>query len=111
MEYLKTLRATLDAAGATDTMLAAPDSNWDIAKDILADPDLAKAVHAIGCHYPGTHSTPEAVATGKPLWASEDDSTYNNDVGAACFARVISENYVNGELEAVGCAHCTLCSL
>ena len=96
--YLKLLRETLDAAGATETMIVAPDAGWDIAKDILADPDLAKAVHAIGCHYPGTHSSPEAEQTLKPLWASEDDSTYNNDVGAACWARVISENYVNGNM-------------
>ena len=53
----------------------------DIAGDILKDPELAAAVHGIGCHYPGTHSSAEAVQTGKPLWASEDDSTYNNVSG------------------------------
>lgn len=39
-------------------------------------------------HYPGTHSDADALATGKPLWASEDYSTYNDDVGAGCWARV-----------------------
>ena len=39
-------------------------------------------------HYPGTYSDADALATHKPLWASEDYSTYNDDVGAGCWARV-----------------------
>ena len=39
-------------------------------------------------HYPGTFSDTDAMATHKPLWASEDYSTYNNDVGSGCWARV-----------------------
>lgn len=48
----------------------------------------------------GTHSSSQAVQTGKPLWASEDDSTYNNDVGAGCWARIINQNYVGGNMTA-----------
>ena len=62
----------------------------DIANDILKDPVLAQAVHGIGCHYPGTHSTAQAVATGKPLWASEDDSTYNNVRGPRYAVKVVT---------------------
>ena len=40
------------------------------------------------CHYPGTVSTPDAIKTGKALWASEDYSTYNDMVGGGCWARV-----------------------
>ena len=98
--YLKALRTTLDAAGFADTMIVAPDSDWSIAHDILTDPVLAKSVHAIGAHYPGTYSSSEAERTGKPLWASEDDSTYDNNVGAECWARVINQNYVNGNMTA-----------
>ena len=98
--YLKALRVTLDNAGFPNTMIVAPDSGWSIANDILADPVLAASVHAIGCHYPGTHSSSQAEQTMKPLWASEDDSTYNNDVGAECWARVINQNYVNGNMTA-----------
>ena len=128
--YLKQLRASLDAANFSNTKIIAPDSGWDIARDILADPGLASAVHGIGAHYPGMHSSSDAVATGKPLWASEDDSvsfcassapatppppprhrpappptphappaplqTYDNDVGAECWARIINRNYVLG---------------
>lgn len=40
------------------------------------------------CHYPGTLSNNASVLTKKPLWASEDYSTYNDEVGAGCWARV-----------------------
>ena len=39
-------------------------------------------------HYPGTRSDDNAIKSGKQLWASEDYSTYNNDVGAGCWGRV-----------------------
>ena len=39
-------------------------------------------------HYPGTISDADALATHKPLWASEDYSTFNDDIGAGCWARV-----------------------
>jgi galactosylceramidase len=39
-------------------------------------------------HYPGTTSSKNAEYTGKPLWSSEDYSTFNNEVGAGCWARV-----------------------
>ena len=97
--YLKTLRKTLDFNGFNNTKIIASDSGWDpISTDVLNDPDLAAAVHGIGCHYPGMSSSASAIKTGKPLWASEDDSTYDNDVGAECFARIISRNYVVGSM-------------
>ena len=39
-------------------------------------------------HYPGTNSPDSAKKTGKKLWASEDYSTFNDDTGAGCWARV-----------------------
>ena len=101
--YIEILRATLDAAGFPDTKIVAPDNaGWSIASDILNSKNgtLGKAIFGIGSHYPGTFSTPDAEKTGKQLWASEDDSTYNNAVGAACWARIINQNYVNGNMSA-----------
>eukprot|EP00759_Apiculatamorpha_spiralis_P041702 PhF_6_TR40219/c0_g1_i1/m.59754/K01202/GALC; galactosylceramidase len=98
--YLKALRRTLDSNGFPNTKIVAPDSDWSIAGDILKDPELAEAVYGLGAHYPGTTSTPDAVKTDKPLWASEDDSTYNNNIGAGCWARIINQNYVNGNMTA-----------
>jgi len=67
---------------------------------VNADPAFAKAIWGLGAHYPNMVSGPDAEATGKPLWASEEDSTYNNAVGAACWARVINQNYVRGQMSA-----------
>ena len=95
------IRSTFDFALDCTNILSSPDNfGWDIAKDILDSPTLAEAIFAIGSHYPGTTSTSDAEKTGKPLWASEDDSTYNNAVGAACWARIINQNYVNGNMTA-----------
>jgi len=47
-------------------------------------------IHCFSCHYPGTVSDAASVKTNKPLWASEDYSTFNDNVGAGCWARVRS---------------------
>ena len=113
IEYIETLRAALDDAGFAQTMIVAPDRDWSIADDILLVPELADSVYAIGmfyltyakhclchrsqgCHYPGTRSSIAAKLTEKPLWASEDMSTYNDLRGAGCWARILNQNYVNG---------------
>lgn len=49
-------------------------------------------------HYPGTKTVQSAILTGKKLWSSEDYSTFNNDVGAGCWARILNQNYVNGNM-------------
>lgn len=49
-------------------------------------------------HYPGTVTTHQAVQTGKQLWSSEDYSTFNDNVGAGCWARILNQNYVNGNM-------------
>lgn len=96
IDYIKTLRMMLDSRGFNKTLIIAADEHWEISKDILADAELSKAIHAIGCHYPGTKSTDSALNTSKPLWASEDYSTFNNEVGGGCWARILNQNYVNG---------------
>lgn len=49
-------------------------------------------------HYPGTNTVKEALWTQKKLWSSEDYSTFNNDIGAGCWARILNQNYVNGRM-------------
>jgi len=94
VEVLKSFLAQ-DAVTAGIEIVAA-DGSWDVSKDILRNHSFAAAVDIIGCHYPGTNSTPEALKTGKPLWSSEDYSTFNDNVGAGCWARILNQNYVNG---------------
>jgi hypothetical protein len=80
-DYLKLLRQELDNNGFPNTMIVAPDSNWDIATDMLSDPTLDKAVYAIGAHYPGMGSSSDAQKTGHLLLSSEDDSTFGDNIG------------------------------
>lgn len=49
-------------------------------------------------HYPGTKTVPSALLTKKKLWSSEDYSTFNDEVGAGCWARILNQNYVNGNM-------------
>lgn len=98
--YIKTLRKMLDERGFSQTLIIGADESWEIAVDIEKDLDLASTIHAIGCHYPGTKSSAEAQRTGKALWASEDYSTYNDQVGGGCWARILNQNYVNGLITA-----------
>ncbi|KAH9490030.1 hypothetical protein Btru_045075 [Bulinus truncatus] len=96
VEYIKTLRKTLDQRGYQNVSIIAADGKWNITDDILNDHDLANAVYAIGAHYPGTYSPPEAYRTNKSLWASEDYNTFNDETGGGCWARLLNQNYVNG---------------
>ncbi|XP_046548295.1 galactocerebrosidase-like [Haliotis rubra] len=88
--YIKVLRKVLDNNGLQDTLIVAADYfQWDdFATDILNDPELDKAIYAMGVHYPHTNSSSLAQKLGKPLWASEDTS----DKGDANWNR----DYVNG---------------
>lgn len=97
IQYIKTLRKTLDGNGFENTQIVAPDDfGWSIAYDIKKDQDLYNMIHAIGSHYPGTMSTEFAQKTKKSLWASEDYSTFNDEVGGGCWARILNQNYVDG---------------
>lgn len=98
--YLLALRSALDAAGFGSTQIVAADRGWQIATDMRSDAQLDNTVDVVGVHYPGTKSTPDAVALDKPLWASEDMSTYNDLRGAGCWAKILNRNYVIGNMTA-----------
>uniref|UniRef100_A0A8C4N899 Galactocerebrosidase n=1 Tax=Eptatretus burgeri TaxID=7764 RepID=A0A8C4N899_EPTBU len=98
IDYVGVLRQTLDKAGLHSVGIIASDSKWQIVKDIVSDVELSAAVDVIGVHYPGTNSPPAARATKKPLWSSEDYSTFNDAIGAGCWARILNQNYVNGKM-------------
>uniref|UniRef100_A0AAQ4RBA6 Galactocerebrosidase n=1 Tax=Gasterosteus aculeatus aculeatus TaxID=481459 RepID=A0AAQ4RBA6_GASAC len=99
-KYIKVLRNTLDKVGLTGVGIVAADGDWSIANSMLVDPYLTECVEAIGAHYPGTNSPEEALKTQKKLWASEDYSTFNDEVGGGCWARILNQNYVNGLMTA-----------
>jgi O-glycosyl hydrolase len=102
LEWIKRLRGTLDQKGLSRVKIIASDetgqNNWDIAKDILRDPKLSDSIQAIGAHYPGYQSPPEALQTGKPLWASEDGPWRGDWQGARALAKMFNRNYVQGKM-------------
>eukprot|EP00057_Strongylocentrotus_purpuratus_P033022 XP_789829.3 PREDICTED: galactocerebrosidase [Strongylocentrotus purpuratus] len=97
-DYIKLLRKTLDSSGFQNVQLVASDGKFEISYDILTDPELAAAVSILGFHYPGTYVTKYTTETRKTLWSSEDYSTKNDNVGAGCWARILNQNYVNGNM-------------
>ncbi|RMB98842.1 hypothetical protein DUI87_25061 [Hirundo rustica rustica] len=97
-KYIKVLRHYLDRLGLWNVGIIAADGDWSISKEMIVDPYLNDAIEVVGAHYPGTKTVPNAVLTGKKLWSSEDYSTFNNDVGAGCWARILNQNYVNGNM-------------
>jgi galactosylceramidase len=92
--YVKMLRKTLDDAGFEGTRIVAADRGSDICDHLAADADYAKAVDVIGLHYPSDfYPYDNCHALNKPVWASEESSSYDDLNGAACWARVINSHY------------------
>ncbi|XP_071221550.1 galactocerebrosidase isoform X1 [Salvelinus alpinus] len=100
-KYIKLLRYTLDKSGLERVRIIASDNLWQpITYSLCVDQELADAVDVIGAHYPGTTTVMEALKTQKKLWSSEDYSTFNDEVGGGCWARILNQNYVNGLMTA-----------
>lgn len=86
--YVKMLRRTLDDAGFKNTRIVARDGGADICNDLASDPEYAAAVDVVGLHYPSDfYSYDKCHQLGKPVWASEESSSYDDLNGAACWAR------------------------
>ena len=74
-EWIKLLRRTLDAHGLNRVGIVAADQCakvWDIVGDLERDPALKASVAAVGVHYARSRSPEAALASGLPLWSSED---------------------------------------
>lgn len=86
----------MDSLGLAHVQIVAADDeeDWGIVESLHEDSQLFRDVAIIGVHYPGTKSPKEAKELKKPLWASEDWSTYANWIGGGCWARILNQNYV-----------------
>jgi galactosylceramidase len=99
--YAETLRQTLDDAGFKHTKLVAKDGNKDICDDLAKDPEYAKAIDIIGLHYPNDYDNYSTChSLNKPIWASEESSSYDDSNGAACWGRVITSHYALNQMTA-----------
>lgn len=87
----------MDTAGFTDTKIIIPDGGdvKGIEQAMAADAQFAAAVDGFGLHYPCNRPAPETRTTwGKKYWSSEDYSTVGNWAGAACWGRLLNQNYI-----------------
>jgi len=97
--YVKMLRRALDAGGFASTTIVAKDAGADICAKLAADPEYGAAVGVIGLHYPSDYYDLSAChALGKPVWASEESSSYDDLYGNfdVCFG---DQNSQRGEFQ------------
>jgi len=118
VEWIKLLRRTLDTHGLNHVGIVVADQSegdvipfptppadltiWGIAREINQDPALKAVVAAIGGHYPFRHQTNQpaaAVASGLPLWSSEDgpwsgDWLAVSDVNRLPLQASYNQNYI-----------------
>ncbi len=107
ISWYEQLRSALNADGYSAVQIVGADTDWNVANDLVSNSQFSQAVQIVGAHYPcgwmtsetSCPSTSNAVATGKPLWASENGSQdYNN--GAAAMARADNLDYLDGKMTA-----------
>ncbi|EDQ89733.1 uncharacterized protein MONBRDRAFT_480, partial [Monosiga brevicollis MX1] len=99
--YVQTLRKFLDEAGYNNTKIVARDGGADICDDLAKDPDYNAAVDIIGLHYPSDYSNYSTCYNlSKPIWASEESSSYDDLNGAACWGRIITSHWALSKMTA-----------
>lgn len=112
--YALALRSRLDSSGLAHVRIIVPDGNInDILHPLQANASYLAATWGLGQHYPGAGGTSaDERALGKPLWSSEDYSTYSDATGAGCFARLLVQNVGWGYSATISwCVYPTLFSL
>ncbi|CAE7706485.1 galc [Symbiodinium pilosum] len=99
--FVQVLRKSLNEAGHTSTKLVVKDGDIGICNDLLKDKAYADAVDIVGVHYPNDFADFSAChQLAKPLWASEESSSYDDMNGAACWGRVINSHWVLNKMTA-----------
>jgi len=104
VDYIKTLRRILDRNGLQHVKLVATDSAggdhaWDIVPEMASDPELSKAIYAVGGHYMNYRSSDAAKQVGKPLWCSEESQSGDSPWARADgYAKLFNRNYILGRM-------------
>ncbi len=96
-DWTVSFRRAMDGAGFADTKISIPDGGYSsqLHGDLTSNPDFLKAVDGIGLHYPCNRPAPEIQGElGLKFWSSEDYSTVGNWAGAACWGRLLNQNYI-----------------
>lgn len=92
------LRQALDTDGQQHVHIEMADFfHWnELVHQIKINPVFASAISAIGRHYPGYQSTPQARALHIPLWSGEDWS--GAKPYTATMAKLVNRNYIEGRM-------------
>lgn len=102
--WYEDLRSALNQHGYQDVQVVAADNGgWGVATDMKDDPAFNAAVNVVGVHYPCSQfdcsSSADALALGKPLFASE--SGWNNYLtGADRLAAEMNLEYIDSRITA-----------
>lgn len=112
--YVKQLHQTLLARKLNVKIVCCDEypgeNEWEIVNAMQKDPALAASVAVVGVHYPRREgkltTTPEAKASGKPLWSTEDQPnggagpilSRNWNIGGRILAQRYNRNYLEGAL-------------
>ena len=104
LPFAKALRHVLDSDGLLSTkIVAADDSDWNSAKDVLSDPEARRAIGVIGMHYPQDNNAENNALVQRmelqgpfvPLWSSEDMALETDWLrGGLGRAARINRNYI-----------------
>lgn len=109
-DYALYLRAALDrSVSGKATQLVGPDWHFSAGPlvpfltALVSNASVRAAISRVGFHYPkrGRWSVPSLMeGVTQPVWSSEESSTIDTPAGGACWARLLSQNYVVGKLTA-----------
>eukprot|EP01060_Flectonema_neradi_P008219 TRINITY_DN15885_c0_g1_i1.p1 TRINITY_DN15885_c0_g1~~TRINITY_DN15885_c0_g1_i1.p1 ORF type:complete len:809 (+),score=115.84 TRINITY_DN15885_c0_g1_i1:109-2535(+) len=98
-EYVHQLRLSLNEKGFGNTKIVAADQGTQICDDLSKNSSYAADVDIIGLHYPSDYKNYSLChSLGKPVWSSEESSSFDDYNGAACWARVITSHYVRSNM-------------
>jgi galactosylceramidase len=98
------LRPTMDAQGFSNVHIQSPDNvwaYWDVFNEFITHPAYDVVVEAVGYHYidQGSHyPSASVIATGKPLWCSEDSVGGGSWANAIEMVARMNRLYINGKI-------------
>ena len=93
--YVHELRNVLNERGFSKTKIVAADGGSDICEDLVKNESYAANVDIIGLHYPSDYDNYSlCYSLDKPIWSSEESSSFDDYNGASCWARIITSHYV-----------------
>lgn len=100
--FVQMLRKGLDAAGFRRTKIVAKDNfGLQACKALAEDPAFAAAVDVVGVHYiSDEHDFSKCHSLGKPVWASEESSSFDDLNGAACWGNIVSSHWIRSGITA-----------